>query len=161
MKNLADIARTAGFTPFHSFSGHTYIAAAVQRATDGLTHYYDAETLKFFACRILRAVAFADGIYMATVCSQKESFGGSRGFTYQLHSCDGYSINPYDDRPYFSTRAAAEKAMFAAADAIVARKVIEDMLARKTRKALEALTDVNKANDMLRAGAVVSQSIVY
>ena len=150
MTNFADIARTLGFKPFNSFSGCYNLAAAVETATADITHYYDAGTMRYFKCRILKACAFDDGIIMATVCSQDMDGQGNRGFTFNFHACDGFHIGP-DDRKWFKTSEAAKKAMYAFADNIDTRVVLVAMIERQNKKAFRLQQAAKAARKTLRS----------
>lgn len=147
--DLADVIRAAGIRPFDGFSGSYNVQAAVQSQTAGITHYYDADALRFFSCKVLKATTFDDGAYMATVCTQDKDGQGSRGYTFQFHACDGRSLGP-EDRVWFASKDKAATAMYAFADTLDGRAVVADILDRQERDAKGRIVQAKQARARLR-----------
>lgn len=158
-KNFGDIARTLGFAPFNSLSGCYNLNAAVENATAGVTHYYDAGTMRYFKCRVKKAPVFNDGTVLATVCSQARDPHGNRGFTFNFHACDGHHLGPRD-RVFFSTCAAATREMYKFADGIDTRTVLVEMIERQNAKAFRLQQAAKDARKALRS-AKLEKGVIY
>lgn len=158
---LADVIRAAGLRPFDGFSGAYNVQAAVQSATAGVTHYYDADTLRFFRCKVLKACAYDDGAYLGTVCVQDKGFNGPRGYTFTFHACDGHHLGP-DERAWFTTKDKARAAMYAFADTLDGRAVVADVLARQEREAASRIKQAKEARALLRRkGTAVKHAVRF
>lgn len=115
-------------------SNSTYDA---QRNLMGRTHYVDPDTLKYHKSRVLRCRVLADGLlYVIIESVATDPDNSKRGFRYVIFDVLGTVINRVQLDETFTTRTAAEKAMWKAVESIDAVK--------HTRQALK----VKKARDL-------------
>ena len=95
---------------------------------DGKSHYYDAGTMRFFACRVAWCKVVAEGAAMVAVMSQKRGFDDNRReWKFAIHDFNGTLIADGT----FSTRAAADKAAQAAIAALDPLAIVRDVFQRK------------------------------
>lgn len=160
--SIKSIIRAAGFSPIESMSGRPHLLSAVQRATAGLTHYYAADTLRFFGCRVSKATTFADGLYIGTVCIQKRGFDDAlgKGYVIAFHDFTGNHIGPEGDRVYYNTKRQAEKAFYAFADTLVARDILRAALSRELGTVTRKAQEMNTALSLLGSAAVEPEHAV-
>lgn len=109
-----------------------------QRNLAGRTHYVDDDTLRGFYSRIISARHTDGGLLFAIVTSDAKDFENkSRGFRYVIFDLFGTVIerNPSSvDREYFRTSEKAEKAMWAALNAMNAADITRKGIANAERQ---------------------------
>jgi hypothetical protein len=122
-----------------------------QRNLAGRTHYVDDDTLRYFRARVLSARIVSDGLLFAILESASANPNHSkRIFRYVIFDLFGFVLARPDIEHSFSRQQQAEKAMWAALDAIDAKAVtlaaIKDRRASNERE-LDNLTIVVNAID--------------
>lgn len=155
--SIKSIIRTAGFSPIESMCGRPDLRAAVQRAMAGLTHFYDADTLRFFGCSVSKATTFTDGLFMGTVCRQKRGFDDAlgKGYVIAFHDFTGHHIGPEGDRVYYNTKRQAEKAFYAFSDGLSARDILHAALSRELGSVAREAQELNAALSLLGSDATI------
>ena len=137
MKTASDIIRAAGMRPFLS----TYRDNKNDEARDMMhakSHYYDADTMRFFSCRVAWCDVVADGAAMAAVMSQKRGFTDyRREWKFAIHDFDGNLLAGGK----FSTQTAADKAARDAVAALDPLAIVRSVFQRKR----EYMTPESKA----------------
>ena len=119
-------------------SESSYPKNNAQRNLAGRTHYVDDDTLRSFYSRIISARHTDGGLLFAIVTSDAKDFENkSRGFRYVIFDLFGTVIerNPSSvDREYFRTSEKAEKAMWAALNAMDAADITRKGIANAERQ---------------------------
>lgn len=113
--------------------------ANAQRNLMGRTHFVDPDTLRFHKSRVLRARHHDDGLLFSIVTSDSLDWNNTkRGFRYAIFDIFGTCLDRPDLEQSFKTSEQANKARYAALDAIDAKThtllAIERMRALATRE---------------------------
>tara|TARA_R110000868_G_scaffold92457_6_gene256621 strand:+ start:305 stop:739 length:435 start_codon:yes stop_codon:yes gene_type:complete len=120
------------FTKYKSES--SYPLPNAQRNLAGRTHYVDSDTLRFHKSRILSARAVDNGLLFAIVESVAlDMHNSKRGNRFVIFDIAGNVISRNSLENTWSRSAQAEKAMWKALDAIDAKQVTLDAIARKEK----------------------------
>jgi len=111
---LRDICKQAGLDPFE-YDGYrnTTREVVAEREMAGQTHYFDADTRRFFGSRVLELHAY-DAIMFTVIESAKgDPDGRSRVFRPVVFGVDGFVIHRPDMDDSYASAAAARKALSA------------------------------------------------
>ena len=143
---IADRIRAAGLRPLECRSSYANSANAT-RTMEGLTHYYDADTLRFFGSRVTDSRLSPCGVFFGTISTQKRGFEPSSGREYRIaiHDLTGECVHRTDPDT-FATRRQAVKAFEAAWSALDEAAGLTAAIERETRdlaRRLAALTGAN------------------
>lgn len=123
--------------------------ANAQRNLCGRTHYVDDDSLRFHKSRVISARHTYEGLLFAIVTSDSLNFENTqRGFRYAIFDLFGTVLESPNIEHAFRTSAQAEKAMWAAVNAIDAKAV--------TAKAIER-AERNHADEMAALRATVAK----
>lgn len=121
-----------------------------QRNLMGRTHYVDPDTLKYHKSRVLRCRVLADGLLYVIIESVALDMDNSkRGFRYVIFDVLGTVIDRLNLDDTFTTRNAAEKAMWKAVEFIDAIKHTREALQQQKRsQANEYKRDLLKLKEL-------------
>lgn len=136
---IRQVLRNAGIELFQA----TWNSDA-ERAMGDRSHFYSADTLRYFGCRVSHVDVLHGGIVMVAVMSQKAGYNDSRRvWRYAIHDCSGWTVG--EDSADYSSRTQAEKALADALKSIKPKTILRDIIKRKkdeaqaTLKALRAI----------------------
>lgn len=143
--DIKKIIRASGMHPFLS----TYRCDKNDEAHEmmgGKSHFYDADTMRFFACRVAWCDDVADGAAMVAVMSQKRGFTDNRReWKFAIHDFAGHTIADGT----FSTRASADKAARDAITALDSLAIVRNVFQRKRESIRAESKSLAKAARML------------
>lgn len=146
--DLYSILAASGINPLRDGS-YTKPLYAAQRSMDGLTHYYDDDTLRYFNARVHRAEVVAR-VALVTLESTKHN-DEPRRYRVTVHDLTGTVINERRDvDDMLPTLRAAEKEYREAIAAIDPVKVLANAITRERAQALRYLAQLSQAQKRMR-----------
>lgn len=144
--------RNAGIALFQA-TWNSDVNYTAQRTMGDRSHFYDADTMRYFGCRVSHVDVLHGGVLMVAVMSQKAGYNDSkRVWRYAIHDCSGWTVG--EESADYSSRKQAEKALADALKPIKPGAVLRGIIKRKkdeaqaTLKALRAI----RASDLKMIG---------
>ena len=107
MSDLISSLRAIGLSPYRHESSYSDRNAVAN--LKGRTHYYDADTMRYFGAKILDCTVIADGLILATVESVQHPVSG-RGYRPVFFDILGNVFERPDSDVLYKSPAAARKA---------------------------------------------------
>lgn len=114
-----------------------------QRNLEGRTHYVEPDTLRFHKSRVLATRVVDDGLLFALIESVSLDFDNTRrGYRYVVFNIFGHVISRASLKDVWSTRKAAEKAMWAFLNAVDAKSETLKAIERVERQHAQEMSDL-------------------
>lgn len=130
---LRDICKQAGLDPFE-YDGYrnTTREVVAEREMAGRTHYFDADTRRFFGSRVLELHAY-DAVVFAVIESVKAGPGANSGRVFRpvVFGVDGFVIHRPGMDDSYASAAGARKALSAFVATMDTRRELFNAIDRK------------------------------
>ena len=137
---------------FKNESGYPLVNA--QRNLMGRTHYVDPDTLRFHKSRVLAARVIDQGLLFAIITSDALDYQNSkRGFRYVVFDLFGNVVARPDLEHSYSKRAAADNAMWAAVNALDAKAITREGIAKAEKHHASEMRDLRETLAKLKVRA--------
>lgn len=152
-KTLGSIARAAGFKLYDVPGCYgTSREVLAERMLEGRTHYFDADTRRYFGARVSKLTEHGDGTLLAACESVSHPTYG-RVHRFVVFDVSGSVIERSDiDEQRFTRAAQAQKAMYAWLDACDPAQILRDCIGNAINQHTNALEDLQSAYTQLRGG---------
>lgn len=157
-RTLAEVIRAAGLSPLERVYNSESTTKSAARTMEGRTHYFDADTLRYFGASVSRLHV---SLGVALVCLERVAADSSltrKGYRVVVHDLTGYCLahgehgvpsRDIDALEFSKARADKEFASVCALVDAAARGILVDALQREAKRHARAMNDARSALRML------------